>query len=95
MKLLLAIVRDDAAVDVTSALTDAGVSVTRISSTGGFLRRGNVTLLIGVDEDSLDNALQIIDAHAGPPVEPVLAQGEHPAHRATIFVLNVLEAAHY
>ncbi|MHB0858067.1 MAG: cyclic-di-AMP receptor [Anaerolineae bacterium] len=95
MKLLLAIVRDDAAAEVTSSLTEAGLSATRVSTTGGFLRRGNVTLLIGVDENQLDSALQVIDAHAGPGVDPAQAESEHPAHRATVFVLDVLEAAHY
>jgi uncharacterized protein YaaQ len=54
MKLVLAIVRDDFAADVTFALNNEGLSVTRISATGGFWRRGYVTLLIGVQENRLE-----------------------------------------
>ncbi|MCD6519302.1 MAG: cyclic-di-AMP receptor [Anaerolineae bacterium] len=95
MKLLLAIVRDDFAADVTLALNAKGFSVTRISSTGGFWRRGNVTLLVGVDDDKASEALEIINAHAGPEVEPESAPSSHPPHRATIFVLNVDSFARY
>jgi uncharacterized protein YaaQ len=40
MKLVLAIIRDDFAADVTFALNSQGFSITRISTTGGFWRRG-------------------------------------------------------
>ena len=45
MKLILAIIRDDYAADVLAALTEEGYPL-RISSTGGFWRRGNVTLVV-------------------------------------------------
>ena len=89
MKLLLAIVRDDFAADVTFALNNGGFSVTRISSTGGFWRRGNVTLLVGVEDYRADEVLSIIDAHAGPAIERNAAPEGHPPSRATIFEINV------
>jgi len=95
MKLLMAIVRDDHAADVTFALNSEGYSVTRISSTGGFWRHGNVTLLIGVDDDKVDAALELIDANAGPEVATDDAPSSHPPHRATIFVLGVNQTAHF
>ena len=95
MKLLLAIVRDDFAGEVVAALNEAGLSVTRISSTGGFWRRGNVTLLIGIAEDQVDKALDIINTHAGPRIELQPAQSAYPPHRATVFVLGVREFQHY
>jgi uncharacterized protein YaaQ len=95
MKLLLAIVRDDFAADVTFALNNEGFSVTRISATGGFWRRGYVTLLIGVQEDRLDRALEIVDSHAGPTEAPSTESEAHPPHRATVFVLNVDSFARY
>lgn len=95
MKLLTAIVRDDYAGDVTAALNEAGLSVTRISSTGGFWRRGNVTLLIGVDEEAIDRALEIVDQHAGPEIDPEAAARTHPPSRATIFVLDVNAFSRY
>ena len=95
MKLLLAIVRDDYEADVIYALNNEGVSVTRVSTTGGFWRRGNTTLLIGADDERLDEALEIINANAGPQVDLDSAPPSHPPHRATIFVMNVDSFAHY
>jgi uncharacterized protein YaaQ len=43
-----------------AALTDKGISSTRISSSGGFLQQGNVTLMIGVDDSQVGQALEII-----------------------------------
>ena len=95
MRLLMAIVRDEFAGDVAAALSEKGLGVTRISTTGGFWRRGNVTLLVGLDESEVDLALGIIDANAGPDVDASLAQRSHPPHRVTIFVLDVDSFAHY
>jgi len=95
VKLLMAIVRDDYGSDVNSALTESGLSVTRISSTGGFWRRGYVTLLLGVEEHEVEQALEIINANAGPEVSADLAPPSHPPHRATIFVLDVDRFARY
>ena len=95
MKLLLAIVRDDSAADVISALNEGELSVTRISSTGGFWRRGNVSLLIGLEDTEVERALKIIDAYAGPEVDAKLAPGSHRPRRATIFVLDVDAVARY
>ena len=95
MKLLLAIIRDDYAADVLAALTEEGLSATRISSTGGFWRRGNVTLMIGVDDQAVDRTLDIINANAGPEILPAGTDTTHPPRRATVFVLGVTEFEHY
>ena len=95
MKLLLAIVRDDYAADITYSLNSVGLSVTRVSSTGGFWKRGYATLLIGLDETRVAEALDAIDQHAGPPVDGSNAPATHPPHRATIFVLDSELYAHY
>ncbi len=60
MKLLFAIVQNDDQRALTNALIERSISVTRIASTGGFLRGGNSTLMIGVEEDKLEEALEII-----------------------------------
>ena len=60
LKLIIAVVQGEDAQKTVVALTDKGISSTRISSTGGFLQQGNVTLLIGVDESQVQEALQII-----------------------------------
>jgi uncharacterized protein YaaQ len=95
MKLLMAIIRDDHEAEVTHALNAQGYSVTRISSTGGFWRRGNTTLLAGVQDDRVDEALAIIDQQAGPPIDLENITSSHPPHRATIFILGVNEAFHF
>ena len=60
MKLILAIIRNKEASTLMDSLIDVGFKVTKISSTGGFLRVGNSTLLLGVDEDKLETAMQVI-----------------------------------
>ena len=63
MKMLLAIINYDDSQSVIAALTKEGFSVTRLATTGGFLKSGNVTVLIGLDESRLDDAFQIIRDH--------------------------------
>jgi len=60
MKLVLAIVHDEDGPIVMEALNNEGVSVTRLSSSGGFLRAGNTTLVVGVDEDKVDSVVDTI-----------------------------------
>lgn len=66
MKLIYAIIRDDNKDEVVSCLTKEGFSVTKISSSGGFLRRGNTTLMIGVADDKLQSCIGIIKKECGP-----------------------------
>ena len=61
MKLLIAIVQDDDAARLVSALMSEGFGATKLATTGGFLRAGNTTLLIGVDDTKLDAALAVIE----------------------------------
>jgi len=60
MKLVIAVVQDADAPALTRALGEAGLTSTKLASTGGFLREGNTTLLIGVEDDRLDEVKQII-----------------------------------
>ena len=60
MKLIYAIVQNDDSKKLIRELTNRRISVTRISSTGGFLHNGNSTLMIGVEPDRLDETLEII-----------------------------------
>ena len=61
MKLIVAIVQDEDAVRLVSALMEKGYGVTKLATTGGFLRAGNTTLISGVDDEKLDDALGIIE----------------------------------
>ena len=60
LKLVFAVVQNDDVKALTRALIDHEISVTRISSTGGFLRGGNTTLMIGVEEERLETVLSDI-----------------------------------
>lgn len=60
MKLLVAIIHDRDQKRTTEALVQAGYKFTKIGSTGGFLREGNVTLLLGVEEDQVDDVLALL-----------------------------------
>lgn len=69
MKLVVTIVQDYDADRLLRAVTDAGFGVTRVASTGGFLRTGNTTLLMGVEEACVDRCLDVIAATCGARVE--------------------------
>lgn len=60
MKLVISIVQDDDASNVVAKLTKEGFRVTKLATTGGFLRAGNTTLLVGVDEEKVDKVISII-----------------------------------
>ena len=62
MKLIFAIVNNDDAPSVSSALTKSGYSVTKLATTGGFLKAGNMTLLIGTDDEKVQEVIDIIKA---------------------------------
>lgn len=82
MKLIIAIIHDEDAASVSEALLGAGYRVTKIASKGGFLRKGSATILIGVEDAQVEEALQIIREHCAAPAEPAIKRG-------TVFVLPV------
>lgn len=61
MKLIIAIVQDEDASRLISHLMDEGFGATKLATTGGFLRAGNTTLLVGVEDDKFDAAMTIIE----------------------------------
>jgi len=82
MKMILAILRDEDCESVSHALVSQDFRVTRIASTGGFLRRGSTTLMVGVEDQKVDEAIRIIRESCTEPTEQGLK-------RATLFVLTV------
>ena len=83
-RLIVAILRDADGEEVLQALLDNEFRVTRIASTGGFLRRGMTTLMIGVEDEKVDQAIRLIGetCDSTPP---------QTTHNATMFVLKVDE----
>lgn len=82
MKMIVVIIRDIDNESVTQSLITEGFRVTRIASTGGFLRRGSSTLMIGVEDEKVEQAIEVIRESTSQPEES-------GARRATLFVLNI------
>lgn len=60
MKLIFAIVQDEDADGLVDAIVNAGYRVTRIGSTGSFLRMGNSSLMMGVEDNEVSKVLSIV-----------------------------------
>jgi uncharacterized protein YaaQ len=82
MKLIIVTLPDVDQTVVTRALVAEDLRVTRLASTGTLLRSGTSTLLIGVTDDFLEQAIQIIQANITPALDPGLK-------KVSLFVLNV------
>jgi uncharacterized protein YaaQ len=87
MKMMIVIVKDNESEALTRALIGAQYRVTGISSTGGFLRSGVTTLLIGVEDAQVDAATELIRTTV------TASRSEHnedaAGKRATLFVVPV------
>ncbi len=81
MKLINAILHEKDSGDAIEALTKHGFTVTRLSSAGGFLRSGNVTLLIGVESDQVPHVIRLLEQHCAPQAPN--------QHAVTVFVLDM------
>lgn len=85
MKLILAIVNDDDAAVVSGALTKAKLSATKLATTGGYLKAGNTTFIIGVENEQVDMAIEIIGNNARKRTQIIqgslsLRNGQHNGH---------------
>lgn len=65
MKIIYAIVGSDDGNRVTDVLNEHKFSVTKLATTGGFLKKGNATLMIGTEEDKVDEAIELIKTTCG------------------------------
>lgn len=82
MKMILAVMHDDDAEKAIQLLVERKLGVTRLATTGGFLRRGNTTLMIGLDDGRVEEAIDLLRAALPEP------EGED-RRRVTVFVLPV------
>ena len=103
MKLVIAVVQGEDTAQTVQALSAAGISVTKMASSGGFLQQGNATLMIGVDDDKVEAALDLIRENCRErsqymtPMPPMVEPGEffmpYPVEvqvgGATVFVVDV------
>ncbi|NMC57651.1 MAG: hypothetical protein GYA50_10560 [Eubacteriaceae bacterium] len=109
MKLIIAIVQKEDAADLSSTLIENGFYVTKLSTTGGFLKEGNVTFLIGASEEKIEEIKSIIkdtcksrDMVISNPTPYPLSEGSDinfglttKIGGATIFILNIDEFEKY
>lgn len=103
MKLVFAVVNNEDGNVVMRELNKGGYSVTKMATTGGFLRAGNTTLLVGTSEENVQDVVNIIERHSERrkqmvfKPEPVIgAVGDFSSYPeevelggATIFVVDV------
>ena len=86
-KLVLAIVQNQHAGDVQTGLLESDFRVTRINTAGGFLRRGNVTFLVGVRAEQVDEVIDIISSRA--PCQDTSDDPDAPPVATMLFVLPI------
>ena len=105
MKIVMAIINDEDAFQIIDLLSEEGFKVTKLASTGGFLRSGNTTLLCGCEDDRVSEITHIIEkkcksrkqitsinsAHLSTAENYVPYPVEVTVGGATIFVLDVAE----
>ncbi len=103
MKLVVAVVQDKDAPKLLQVLVDKGYRATKLASTGGFLKEGNTTLLLGVGDDAVEDVVSLIRSTCKsreqlvtpltPVGGPVDSYVPYPVEvmvgGATIFVLSV------
>ena len=101
MKMITAIVNKKDANEVCDALANEKFTFTKMATTGGFLKSGNVTLLIGTEDEKVDEVMDIIRKHCAKRMEIVPSvvnsaiptfgyyKTEVPVGGATVFVTDV------
>ena len=82
MKMIVCIVQDSDKDEVLTALNKANYPGTLLPSTGAYFRRGNATLMIGVEDNQVDPAIQVVR-------DTLRSDDQSGVKRATVFVMNV------
>ena len=78
-KLILAVVQEDDYDSTVSELNQNGFFVTMLSSTGGFWKKKNITIMLGVEESRLSEAIDILKRCAGKRKQTVYSSVSMPA----------------
>lgn len=89
MKLIIAIVSNDDAHALSNALNKKNFSVTRLSTTGGFLKIGNTTLLVGIEDDQKEAVFDIIKEYSKQRTELVPSTAAYDIGRFASFPVEV------
>lgn len=107
MKLIFAVIHDEDANKAVKKLNQNNFGVTKLSSSGGFLKNGNTTLMIGVEDEKVEDVMKILESECAKRTEveiaapyppggiPMLNYSHVPIKvevgGATVFVVNVEE----
>ena len=103
MKLVLAIVQDEDSKSLNEAFTKNGVRSTRLTSTGGFMRSGNSTFIVGIEDNKVEAVIDIIEDVCSTRVQSIMSPPSYDFNfemnlnypvdvevgGATVFVLDV------
>src|SRR5690625_4776053 len=90
MKLVVAIMQDNDASRLTNALGEADFRTTKLSTTGGFLKKGNTTLMIGCKEEETNDVLKIIKKYCSGKEN--MAEPDYPMRASTdLFTMRPIE----
>ncbi|TGA96507.1 hypothetical protein E4665_15075 [Sporolactobacillus shoreae] len=109
MKLVLAVIQDKDSGRLQDALIEADFHATKMASTGGFLRAGNTTFMIGTEDENVNDLLDLIRSHCQSrtqvmtPIASLDGNTDgyvmHPIEvevgGATVFVLDVDQFKHF
>jgi uncharacterized protein YaaQ len=82
MKLIIAIIQNGDSEAVSQTLVEGSFRITKIASTGGLFRRGSTTFMVGVSDERVEPAIQLIHKSLSPVSDP-------KEKRATLFVIPV------
>lgn len=106
MKLIIAIVQDKDAAALSKALIEKEIRATKLATSGSFLRAGNTTFMIGIDDEKVDEVIEVIKQYSHQREQylaPNMAMGSAMLNKgvevtvggATIFVLPVESFVHF
>ena len=82
MKLIICFLKNEDKESVVRGLNQTGLSATLLPSTGAYFRRGNATLMVGVEDDKVSDVIDVVKENCAEPAE----EGQK---RATIIVLDI------
>ncbi|NLY66668.1 MAG: hypothetical protein GX069_03820 [Tissierellia bacterium] len=88
MKLIIAIIENEFTSKIIKSLTKNKYRTTKLSSTGGFLRSGNTTLLIGVEDEKVDDVIRLIEEECKDK-KVMNGQDEITVGGANLFILDM------
>lgn len=89
MKLIIAVVSNDDSHSLSNALTKENFAVTELATTGGFLKIGNTTMLIGTEEDRVEKCIEIIKEESKQRTELVPSTASYDIGRFATFPVEV------